>query len=81
MSDLSQENRLYVSQAVEAGIYPNPEAALDEAVSLLRMRDQLRADVQLGIDQADRGELLPAEEVFQRLERRVDETSNLSRRR
>ena len=73
MSDISPENRLYVSQAVEAGVYPNPKAALDEAVSLLRMRDQLRAEVQLGTAQADQGKLLPAEEVFERIESRVAE--------
>jgi antitoxin ParD1/3/4 len=31
-------------------------------------KDWLKAEIQKGIDSADRGELIPAEEVFDRLE-------------
>ena len=71
MSDISPENQRYISQAVNDGTYPNPSAALDEAVGLLRQRDQLRQDIQKGIDQANRGEQIPAEEVFERLEHKL----------
>jgi hypothetical protein len=73
MVSISPESFSYISDAVRLGIYPTPEAALEEAVILLRKRDELRADVQKGIAQANRGELLPAEEVFRRLELRVAE--------
>ncbi len=63
----------YISDAVKLGIYPNAATALDEAVKLLKQRDQLRADVQKGIQQANNGQLIPAEEVFRRLEERVTE--------
>jgi len=69
--DLSPENRRCVRQRVEAGAYPNGSQAVDEAIRLLRGRDELRADVAAGIDEANRGELLPAEEVFARLEQRA----------
>jgi antitoxin ParD1/3/4 len=48
-------------QFVERGRYSDPVAALREAVRLLeeseRQRDALLAKIQVGIDQADRGEL------------------------
>lgn len=74
MGNLSPENQHYLTQAIAAGFYDNADSALDEAIGLLRMRDQLRAEVRRGTEQADRGELLPAEEVFDRLEQRVKQT-------
>lgn len=73
MANLSHENQLYLTEAVAAGFYANSDLALDEAVGLLRMRDQLRTEVKRGTEQADRGELLPAEEVFDRLQQRVEQ--------
>ena len=78
--DLSPENSRYIARLVETGAYANEAQALDEAVLLLRKRDELRADVQAGIDQADRGELLPGEEVFKRLEERADQIERSARR-
>jgi hypothetical protein len=73
MADISSIASDYISVAVKLGIYPNADTALAEAVNLFQRRDQLRADVQHGIQQADRGDLLPAEEVFRRSEQRVTE--------
>lgn len=72
-SDLSPEYANYIEQLVARGIYDSPQGALEAAVSLLIQRDQLRLDVQAGTAQADRGELLPADDVFARLERRAQE--------
>jgi len=69
----SPEYAHYIEQLVARGIYDSPQGALEAAVSLLIQRDQLRSDVLAGTDQADRGELLPADEVFARLERRAQE--------
>lgn len=68
---ISPESAEYLSEAVRSGTYQNETQALDEAVSLLKQRDQLRADVQAGREQADRGELIPADEVFERLAARA----------
>lgn len=73
MVDMSPENRHYIESAVARGAYPNSLAALDEAVLLLRRRDEVRAKLQAGVEQADRGELIPAAEVFDRLEARARE--------
>ena len=61
----------HVEEAVQAGEYASPS---DYVRALIR-RDRehqaglaaLRADLQLGVDQLDRGEGRPAEEVFARL--------------
>jgi antitoxin ParD1/3/4 len=74
--ELSPENSRYISDLVSRGAFANEAQALDEAVLLLKRRESLRADVQLGIDQADRGELIPADEVFSRLEERADQIEN-----
>jgi antitoxin ParD1/3/4 len=73
MLDMSPENLHYLESAVARGAYPDTLAALDEAVHLLRRRDELRTQLQAGLEQADRGELIPAEEVFARLEQRARE--------
>jgi putative addiction module CopG family antidote len=50
----------YVIQAVAAGQYASPEAAVQKAFRLLKDHDQdlqkLRRDVRAGFDQLDRGE-------------------------
>ena len=71
ISRLSADNEEYLNRVVKDGAYQDQREALDEAVALLRKRDQLRADVRAGIRQADRGELVPAEAVFERLEERA----------
>jgi hypothetical protein len=69
--DLSPENRAYLESAIAAGTYPTALAALDEAVILLRRRDEVRGKLQAAVEQADRGELIPAEQVFHRLEQQA----------
>jgi Arc/MetJ-type ribon-helix-helix transcriptional regulator len=70
-ADLSAESERFLRQAFERGVYPDRATAIDEAVELLKRRDRLRSDVRAGIEQADRGELLPADDVFRRLEERA----------
>jgi predicted transcriptional regulator len=66
-TEMSADNERYLQQMIERGIYRDRTAAIDEALALLKRRDRLRRDVHAGIDQADRGELLDAEGVIQRL--------------
>ena len=72
-NDLSPENAQYIQAAIESGIYQDQRQALDQAVALLKTRDALRVDVNAGIAQADQHQLLPAEMVFDRLEKRARE--------
>ncbi len=55
-TNLSPENEHYIQQAVEAGLYHDRGEALDRAVELLKRREQLIRDVNLGIEQLERGE-------------------------
>jgi len=64
-----------VRELVESGRYGSTAEVLLEGLALLRQREILRkgrdawmkAEIQKGIDSADRGELIPADEVFSRL--------------
>jgi antitoxin ParD1/3/4 len=66
-TEFSADNERYLEQAIASGAYRDRAEALDEALALLKRRDQLRGDIRAGIEQADRGQLLDADAVFQRL--------------
>jgi hypothetical protein len=58
---ISQETADLVQRKVDQGLYPDLETAFAEAARLLDEQDyvrDLRAELQIGIDEADRGELL-----------------------
>ena len=65
-----------IRELVESGRYGSAAEVVLEGLALVRERELaskahdewLKAQVQKGIDSADRGELIPAEEVFDRLE-------------
>ena len=65
-----------VRELVESGRYGSAAEVVLEGLALVRERellrkaseDWIRAEVQKGVDSAGRGELLPADEVFNRLE-------------
>ncbi len=58
-TNLSPENEQYIQQAVAAGLYHDRGEALNRAVELLKRREQLIRDVNLGIEQLERGEGMP----------------------
>ncbi len=68
-----------VCELVESGAFEHPADVVLEGLALLDEHEQtrramdakLKAAIQVGIDQADRGELIPAEEVFARLRARL----------
>lgn len=76
-----------IQAKVESGQYLSASEVVSEALYLLRERDQirelrleeLRKEVQIGIDQADRGELLDGPEVFEKLRDKVRDQSGLVR--
>ncbi len=74
---LTPEIEAAVHRLVKSGRYASESDALAAAVKLLeeeeRIRDDIRAKVQEGIGQADRGEFVDAEEVFARLKRDHEE--------
>jgi antitoxin ParD1/3/4 len=64
-TSLSPENEQYIQTAIAAGLYHDRAEILDRAVDLLKKREQLIRDVNLGIEQLEKGEseLLDIEEI------------------
>ena len=64
-----------IRELVESGRYDSAAEVVLDALSLLRdqellrkaQQDWLKAEIDKGIESADRGELIPADEVFARL--------------
>ncbi len=64
---LTPELEQYINGKVESGLYQTASEVIREGLRLLRRRDEiharklaeLRREIQIGIDQADRGELSP----------------------
>jgi antitoxin ParD1/3/4 len=78
--DISPENEQYLQQLVVAGFYASQSQAMDVAIELLKRREHLQRELQRGIDEADRGELLDGEEVFGRLEERASRIEDNARK-
>jgi predicted transcriptional regulator len=66
-TEFSADSERYLEQAIAGGTYRDRAQAIDEAIVLLKRRDQLRSDVRAAIEQADSGKLLEADAVFARL--------------
>ena len=68
-----------IKRKVEGGEYESPSDVITHALYLLdahdRVREQqledLRREIDIGIEQCDRGEVVDAEEVFAELERKA----------
>jgi Arc/MetJ-type ribon-helix-helix transcriptional regulator len=61
---LTSDQQTVVRQLAATGQYAGEGQVLDEALELLRQRDDLRSRLSAGIDQLDRGERIPIEEVM-----------------
>ena len=71
--DLSQPNEQFIDSAVATGLFPTRSDAINEAVDLLRKREELRAEIKIGIDQLDRGESEPhnMDDIKEEIRRRL----------
>lgn len=64
---LTPELEQYVSKKVESGLYQTASEVIREGLRLLKEKEELhqkklqelRHEIQIGVDQADRGELSP----------------------
>lgn len=65
--DLPADQQAYLENLVAAGRFPSAAEAIREGVGLLILRERLKEQVQVGIDQADRGEVLDHDTVFGQL--------------
>ena len=76
---LTPELEQLIHKKVESGLYLSASEVVREALRLLEERDrvnamkleELRREIQLGIDQADRGELRDGPDVFAKLRTKI----------
>ena len=64
---IPQEQQAIVEGLVAAGRFSSVQEAISESIRLLASSEKLRQEVQVGIDQADRGELIDHDTVFAQL--------------
>ncbi len=80
---LPDELSKYVEEQVAAGRGGDASAfirsLLEEDQTVLEVDDELLAEIDAGIQEADRGELVDAEDVFEQLMRRSEELRRTSR--
>jgi putative addiction module CopG family antidote len=70
--EISSESQKFIELTVASGAYANEQEVVDAAISLLREQEQLRQH----LAKAMASETIPAEVVFERLERRAKEIAS-----
>jgi antitoxin ParD1/3/4 len=78
--ELSPESEQFLQQVVREGVYASQSQAINAALELLKRRDRLQRELQLGSEQAERGELIDGEEVFRELKQRAREITANARK-
>lgn len=65
--------KAFVEDRVNAGGFASSDAYIQNLLQAeyQRLRDQLKADLQLGMDELDKGEGLPGEQSFQEIRERI----------
>ena len=68
------EQEKFIAERMDKGGYSSPEKILDEGLKLIQAKEEyerrlaeLRRDLQVGIDQISRGEVVDGRDVFERL--------------
>ncbi len=65
--DLPTDQQTLVENLVASGRFPSVQDAVSEAINMLAAHEKLRKEIQVGVDQADRGALLEHDTVFTQL--------------
>jgi antitoxin ParD1/3/4 len=76
---LSKELEEFIQQLIKSGVYEDASEVVHDALWLLRDRaalhkiklEELRQLIAVGIEQADRGELIDGELVFAKLQEKI----------
>jgi antitoxin ParD1/3/4 len=69
--ELSSDASDFIDSLVSSGDFRNRDEAVAEGIRLLMSREKLRAEVQAGIDDANAGNLVDADEVYAEARRRI----------
>ena len=70
--DLPENQQQFLEHLVTEGRYPSIDQAMLDAIRLLECRESLRAEVRKGIEDAEAGNLRPADEVLASLRSKLD---------
>jgi len=70
--NLPNEVNDFVKGLVSQGRFDSEEAAVVEGVRLLMNREQLRGEIQKGVDQLDNGDCFNEETVFAEVKTEID---------
>ena len=71
--DLPSEVNDFVKDLVSQGRYDSEESAVVEGVRLLMTREKLRAEIQTGVNQLDKGQWSDEETVFSEVNAEIDD--------
>ena len=66
----------FVKALVSEGRFDSEEAAVIEGVRMLMGREQLKAEIQVGIDQLDNGQHFDEEAVFAEVNAEIDKVES-----
>ena len=69
--EIPAELNQFVKEMISTGSYRDENELLIEGLRLLKSREQLRRDVNAGIEQLEAGQGIDGEKVFARLEKRA----------
>lgn len=67
--NLSPKTQARITEMVEHGDYPDADTMLDQALELLSERERLarlREMIAIGVEQAQRGDVVPYDDAFRR---------------
>jgi antitoxin ParD1/3/4 len=75
---LGMESEEMIQRKLESGAYPSAEDVVVAALKLLEDRDNhelsiLREEIAIGVEQADRGDLIDGEDVFLEIRNRISD--------
>lgn len=72
--NLTSEQESFITERVRSHEYTSAEGVISEGLRLIRAKEEyerklaeLRREIDIGLDQAKRGELLDADEVFDKI--------------
>ncbi len=77
--NLPVEANDFVKALVAQGKYQTEEAAVVDGIRLLMGREQLRSEIQLGVEQLDRDESSDEDSVFAEIDAAIDEAKATQR--
>jgi len=75
---LTAELERFVTERMSRGRYSSPEKVIEEGLKLIQMKEdyerrlaELRKDLQIGLDQISRGEVVDGKEAINRIREKI----------